>query len=392
MVRKQQRTDHGRVCQRCGHENEPRARKCAKCEGKRFAPPFVKRLRPVTRNFFVQLTAPLSEAPNPPDRVTLYKWWQGGRTNVHINTSEQWEKIKQIIDVDLAPFLGWRTKQRVTSELAGLARDTKRAQKKVVALAQGNPSIITGILRGIDFAKIAPADHEKLGDALTELAAIYTNASEGMRKSIQAIVKKLPDEGEQAVRELSGLMESLTLGQITAVTGEVQRRMDLLRMFKERALDDRTYEIRGDGSIHRLLEQAMWIVDERYWLMHSNQALRTVVGQEMAKEDKTFEKKRPDFVCGTVDKKLIIIELKRPSHALTVDDLNQLERYIVIAQEYEEVSGFEALLVGKKIGTDLARVLKVRSRSFKAITFSHLVDATEHRYENYLKHLHKRDG
>src|SRR5690606_19979447 len=134
--------------------------------------------------------------------------------------------------------------------------------------------------------------------------------------------------------QLGDLMESLTLGQISAVATEVQRRVGLLETFSERARDEKTYEISGAGSIHRLLEQAMWIVDERYWLMHSNRQLRTVVGDELAKKDKRFEKRRPDFVCGAVDKKLIIIEIKRPSHTLDVDDLNQLEQYVAICQEY----------------------------------------------------------
>src|SRR5205807_1863770 len=104
--------------------------------------------------------------------------------------------------------------------------------------------------------------------------------------------------GRKATEGLSDMMEQLTLRQITAVAAEVQRRMELLALFKKRMVDDRTYEIRGDGSIHRLLEKAMWIVDERYWLMHSNESLRTIVGNDLAREDRQFERKRPDFVCG----------------------------------------------------------------------------------------------
>ena len=156
-------------------------------------------------------------------------------------------------------------------------------------------------------------------------------------------------------------------------------------MLKERALDDRTYEITGEGSIHRLLESAMWIIDERYWLMNSNSTLRKIVGDQLAKDDKKFELKRPDFVCGTVDKKLIIIELKRPSHTLDVDDLNQLERYVVICEEYSsEHSSHEAILVGTKQSDDLRRTLKVRGGSFKVLTFVDMIHDAERRYKKYL--------
>jgi len=204
------------------------------------------------------------------------------------------------------------------------------------------------------------------------------------------LVKQLPAQGEKAIEQLTDLMEELTVGQIAAVTGEVARRVGLLKLFNERVLDDRTYEITGEGSIHRLLERAMWIVDERYWLMHSNRQLRTVVATELAKQDKKFEKRRPDFVCGTVDRKLILIEIKRPSHTLTVDDLNQLERYVVLCNQYDnQHSAFEAMLVGKKASDDLTRTLKVRGSAFKVRTYTQLVNDTERRYKRYLEALEK---
>lgn len=107
-------------------------------------------------------------------------------------------------------------------------------------------------------------------------------------------MKKLPEQGATALNQLSDLMEELTVGQIAAVTTEVQRRANLLKLFKERCLDEKTYEIRGEGSIHRLLEQAMWIVDEHYWLMFSNSQLRTLVTKQILKEDKLHETERPD--------------------------------------------------------------------------------------------------
>jgi hypothetical protein len=161
-----------------------------------------------------------------------------------------------------------------------------------------------------------------------------------------------------------------------------------LNLFKERVLDERTYEIRGDGSIHRLLEQAMWIVDERYWLMHSNSHLRTVVGKDLAKQDKRFEQQRPDFVCGSVDNKLIIIEIKRPSHTLEVDDLNQLETYVRLCNKYDDDhSTFDAYLVGNRQSDDLRETLKLRRETFKVRTYTQLIKDTERRYEGYLQAL-----
>lgn len=101
-------------------------------------------------------------------------------------------------------------------------------------------------------------------------------------------------------------------------------------------------------------------------------------------EDKKRELERPDFVCGTVDKKLIVIEIKRPSHTLTVDDYNQLVRYVVLCEKYHtDHSGFDAILVGQRSRTSL----RVVGSRIKVRTFTDLIGDTERRYKDYLAAL-----
>ena len=168
--------------------------------------------------------------------------------------------------------------------------------RNCVGRARRTLPILSKILEGIDFMKVDAEDLPEVARQVGALAEVLVGAERGMRLAIEGVVKKLPKQGKKATESLSDLMDQPTLRQITAVTAEVQRRLETLSVFRNRILDERTYEIRGDNSIHRLLEGAMWIVDERYWLMHSNEALRTIVGDKLSKVDKRFEKKRPDFV------------------------------------------------------------------------------------------------
>lgn len=381
------------VCDKCGAHNPVGAEACSACGGKRFAPEWVKEMRQVTRNFRVQVTEPspqFSDSSNP--RITLYKWWPGNRTSLNINTPAHWEAVKHIVDNELGPILGWKSKRAVAKELREIEQAEAGAEQSVSGLLAQHPQLITRIVTAIDPAEISEEDVPALSSALAEMASLFTTVDEKHRVAISELVKKLPKQRARAIDQLSELMESLTLGQIVAVTTEVSRRIGLLQTFSERAQDDTTYEIMGDGSIHRLLEQAMWIVDERYWLMHSNRQLRTVVGKEMAKRHKKFEKKRPDFVCGTVDNKLIIIELKRPSHDLKPVDLNQLEQYVIICREYDDtIKSFEAILVGKKKSKELDAVLRVRGGNWKVRTYTQLISDAERRYKNYLDQLEKTD-
>jgi len=198
-------------------------------------------------------------------------------------------------------------------------------------------------------------------------------------------VKKLPKQKQRALEDLALLLEGWSLQAITNVAQQVRSRLDAIKLFEAQIQDERTYEIRGDKSIHRILERSMWLVDERYWILHSNAPLRKFIGDGLPKKDKKYEKLRPDFVCGTLGKKLIILELKRPSHVLGVEDLNQLELYIVLAEDYSNFTDYEAYLVGNKKSDELMRRLKHRSNKFKTLTYSDLLQDTKQKYEAFLK-------
>jgi ribosomal protein L40E len=376
-----------KICDRCGAENKPTSKECTACGSDRFAPDWVRQLRRINRSFAVQVTDPHPSADSKEPRLTLYKWWPGNRATFNINTSDHWSQVKRIVEVDLAEHLGWKTADEIKASAAAEDAKDKETEGQIQGLVRNDPKFIAQVLKELKLDTVSEEDLPKLGEAIGDLAEILMGVDEAQRAAIRKLVKQLPKQGEKAIRELSSLMEELTAGQIAAVAGEVKRRMGLLDTFKERVLDDRTYEITGGGSIHRLLEQAMWIVDERYWLMHSNRQLRTMVTRQLAKEDDKYKEKRPDFVCGTVDRKLIVIEIKRPSHKLDVADLNQLEHYVLLCQKYnDDLSSYEALLVGQKATGDLRRTLKMR-RSFQLRTYTQLIDDTERRYADYLEAL-----
>ncbi|MGH2595737.1 MAG: hypothetical protein ACRDH7_07215, partial [Actinomycetota bacterium] len=109
---------------------------------------------------------------------------------------------------------------------------------------------------------------------------------------------------------------------------------------------------------------------------------------------KKMERQRPDFVCGTVGNSLVIIEIKRPSHALTVDDLNQLERYVTICEQYSDDFGTleVAMLVGRKKTAELDRTRKHRSSKFKVRTYADLAQDTQQRYKSFLTAMGAPDG
>lgn len=382
-----------KLCQKCSREVGLNTKTCI-CGSVKFAPTFVKKIEKLNRQFFVQVTEPnkdlYKDKKAPDKRVTLYKWWPGGKSSLHINTVEEWNKIKQIIDERLSRFLNWKSKIEILAQIQNSEKQEKKSVRQVENLTKNYPEFIRNVLKKVDYSKIDPKNAFELGQIVNDLTDVLSKTDEGFGIAFKNIIKQLPKQPKRALEDLDELLKTWSLKQITSLSSQVINRLETLKLFKERILDDKTYEIMGDNSIHRILESSMWMIDERYWLLHSNETLRKIIENELPKKDKKYSKLRPDFVCGTVDNKLIIVELKRPSHALTIEDLNQAETYLAIIEEHgSKFSSSEVYLVGRKIDDDLNRKIKYRASSFKIKTFSDIIDDTEKRYKEFIDIIKK---
>jgi len=369
-----------KICQKCFAENKSSAHVCSSCGHKKFAPSFIKKIEKIGGNTYAQITLPKDSEEK---RITLYKWWPGGKTSFNINNQEQWEKIVEIIQTKLLPYLGWESKAAIIKEIT--AKGNEFSKKQIQKLTKGHPELIRKLLQQIDVTKWEESTYSDIAEILKDISDLLSKTDAGFRQAFADVVQHLPKQGKRAVEDLAELLKTWSLKQITSISNQVIERIQTLELFKDRVLDDKTYEIRGDDSIHRILERAMWIIDERYWLLHSNETLRKIVGNEVVKANKGNEKKRPDFVCGTVGDKLIIVELKRPLHPLTIDDINQLENYLSIIEQKFSAKSFECYLIGKTISADLKSKMKYRGNQFRVRTFTDIIDDTEKRYKEFLK-------
>jgi ribosomal protein L40E len=248
------------VCNKCGALNRAGATACASCGSVRFAPNWVQHLRRVNSAFAVQVCEPHPASESKDPVLTLYKSFPTPKT-FNIPSAAQWDAVRRIVETDLAPYLGWRTPAQTTKAAKQAAKYEKQTDAEFAALAEKDPKAIANIIRALRFADLSPEELPQLSEAIADIAETLVGLDARRRRAIQQIVKKLPEQGAKALNQLADLMEDLTVGQIAAVATEVQRRANLLNLFKERCLAETTYEIRGEGSIHRLLERAMWIVD-----------------------------------------------------------------------------------------------------------------------------------
>ncbi len=377
-----------KVCSNCGTENYHNAKSCKQCQKTRFEPSWVLAKQPINRQVSVQITRSNPAYGEPVERVTLSKWWPGGFATFHIPNAEQWERIESIINERFAPRLGWQSAAELLDTVRELAgKDDSSLDHEDLARSLGQrPELLKRLVQRIDLSGVGEGDMESVLDAFGSISDALTNANAGFREAFLAVVAKLPRQRQRALEDLDLLLQGWSLQVVTSIASQVKSRLDTLALFERQVQDDRTFELSGDNSIHRILERAMWMIDERYWILTSNATLRTLIGEEMSKRDvKRYGRRRPDFVCGTVGNKLIILELKRPSHTLDVDDLNQLETYVAVAEEHKSFGRVEAYLVGTKRSDELVRRMKYRSNAFKLLMYSDIIDNTRKRYQEFLQ-------
>ena len=97
-----------KVCNRCGTDCALNARACGQCGSEKFAPNWVVAKRPVNRQVSVEITKSNPKFGEAQERITLSKWWPGGRATYHLPNLGQWEEIERIINDDLVPLIGWK--------------------------------------------------------------------------------------------------------------------------------------------------------------------------------------------------------------------------------------------------------------------------------------------
>lgn len=242
-------------------------------------------------------------------------------------------------------------------------KQQKEIPKKIIDLIQnGEPNFIYQILSAVD------------------------GSSQRFQLELKTLLEKIPKDknSTRGLEDLSEFMDKWNLHQITSLLSIVKSRLQTIETFEQMIHDEKTYEIIGDKSIHRILENSMWLVDDKYWIVSSNKSLRNFIGESIEKEDKKYSKKRPDFVCVDHDNKTIILEIKRPSVELKKEEIDQAVLYLRMIKKYRsQKKPIEVYLIGNTISEE-ARDIAELMPTIKLQTYQDFLEKCRARYKQYL--------
>jgi hypothetical protein len=230
-------------------------------------------------------------------------------------------------------------------------------------------------------------------ELLSSVDAAIPKGQERIQVAFREVVARLAQEPAKALQELTDLMGELNLMQMTSLVSVLRSRLNTIETFETLVVDDKTYELRTDKSIHRTLERSMWLLDDAYWIAQSNKTLRTLIGKQLEKEDAAYASKRPDFACVDTAGRTVIVEIKRPSLELTKTEMDQAELYFRIIRKHSGDSRTKPVifLVGNKISPEARELAEMRGYP-KLLTYQEMVKVARQRYQEYLRIVEADEG
>lgn len=387
------------LCDKCETEYSTENGSCPNCGSKMTRPDFV-----VDSSYIRDappLLAQVSEGFNDGDprrlQITMMKpsdepgkppTWP----TISFTNPEIFQKTLSSIQ-ELYSTTGWDARSELLEDLSEDHDD----QEKVRQILSQYPSFFNDVLDTVDFERMGEEDVGFLMTAIENLNNTVLQAEQQIQDSFLSLLDSLSGEDDRGVAELADLLEEWHALQVTSTSSVLMRRLQFLQTFEDMIHNDDVYEIRGDQSIHRSLENNLWLINENFWLMQSDRSLRRFVQEgmeeELRDEDEDEAYRRPDFVCATQDQHLVMAEIKRPSHTLQREDVQQLQDYLYYANrysgaEFEPVDGF---LIGNEYD-DRAEHAAEDSTNIQIRTYQDLLSDARHRYREYWDELERSDA
>jgi hypothetical protein len=140
------------------------------------------------------------------------------------------------------------------------------------------------------------------------------------------VLKAVREAKDADVATFAEALEQFGLLELAVVSQNSQRRLDYLDLLDTLSSNGRTLE----KDMHKAIENSLWVLGGRFHVMASNKTLRRIVEDYTSKKfaGRSREQKRPDLLLATdAGERYLLIEFKRPSHAIDRQDEAQAREY-----------------------------------------------------------------
>ncbi len=145
------------------------------------------------------------------------------------------------------------------------------------------------------------------------------------RSDYRTIVEHLAESRRSDISSIADALNEFAMADMAFLVEQASARSTYLDQLEKLVSDDDTLE----KTIHKAIEQSLWIFGPEYALFSSNQTLKRMIEDYLSKRYSGENgNKRPDLLLNeNLYGEYLLIEFKRPSHLLGFDDYQQATRY-----------------------------------------------------------------
>lgn len=140
-----------------------------------------------------------------------------------------------------------------------------------------------------------------------------------------AVLSHIHDASRKDVVAISEALDQFGLADLAMLVTQAKARQEFLQELEELARNPNTLE----AQMHKAIERNLWILGPAFTLFRSNQTLRRIVEDDLERVYQgSVGSNRPDLLLNEdLNGGLLLIEFKRPSHALARRDYTQATDY-----------------------------------------------------------------
>jgi hypothetical protein len=191
-----------------------------------------------------------------------------------------------------------------------------------------------------------------------------------------AVLSHIHDAARRDVVAISAALDEFGMADMATLVTQARARMQFLDELEALARNPETRE----AEMHKAIERNLWILGTTYTFFRSNQTLKRTVEDALGRKyegAKALE--RPDLLLNEdLNGTCLLIEFKRPSHALNHDDYLQAISYRHELSKHMS-KPIEVLLMGGRRSADFP--MSQREAGVEAFTFTDVISSARRAIE-----------
>ncbi len=189
----------------------------------------------------------------------------------------------------------------------------------------------------------------------------------GPHVTLDQKLREAAEENDDPLSVITGILRTARIAELSAFGQIADDRIKVIRKIEQLKDDAATLE----AAFQSLISEAPWLINPQWSPITSNQSFTTLrsefvkfyknkTGNDLNLDPFSDSTKRADFVLSSQDVVLQIIEIKKPNHSFQNDEMDRMNKYVELMNEFLEQPGnkefkdlfpkFHVTLVCDKIG------------------------------------------